>query len=132
MSKKFKSQDYFRYKRLGAKWKKPKGRQSKLRKRKAGSGPFVRIGYKMPAKPAPVMVKSMKDMTGKDATVIISSSLGSRKTVLLWEKAKELGIRIANMKKVKKALKIAKGIETRKAKSVPGTESKAGKEPKAD
>ena len=54
---KFKRQDYFKHKRLKIKWKRPKGRQSKLRVKKSGSGMKVSIGYGSPKKEKPVLIK---------------------------------------------------------------------------
>ncbi|MBI3190422.1 hypothetical protein HYZ41_01825 [archaeon] len=48
MSKRFKSQDHFRYKRLGKRWRRPVGWQSKLRLKKGGSGMSVAVGYRSP------------------------------------------------------------------------------------
>ena len=150
MSKEFKSQDYFRYPRLGTKWRRPKGRQSKLRKKKGGSGMLVSIGYGTNSKSRFMIdgarftvVRTMKDLKGAEDAVIISSSLGGRKTKAIAEKARQLNLRILNMKKVLKAERTEKMIavnkelrkkrKEKKAKAVKARKEKEkGKEPKSE
>ena len=43
--RKFKNQDYHRYRKLKKGWRKPTGRQSKLRKGKSGNSRKPKIGY---------------------------------------------------------------------------------------
>ncbi|WP_461461273.1 eL32 family ribosomal protein, partial [Methanobrevibacter sp.] len=45
MSKQFKRQEYARYKKLGDKWRKPRGRTSKMRRYEAGKPKMPAIGY---------------------------------------------------------------------------------------
>jgi large subunit ribosomal protein L32e len=150
MSKRFKSQDYFRYPRLGTKWRRPKGRQSKLRKKKGGSGMLVSMGYGTSKKSKFMIdgarftiVRTMKDLKGAEDAVIISSSLGGRKTKAIAEKARQLNLRILNMKKVLKAERTEKMIavnkelrkkrKEKKAKAVKARKEKEkGKEPKSE
>lgn|SRR3989338_1329656 len=115
MSKHFKSQDYFRYPKLKKRWRKPVGLQSKLRLKNGGSGMRPAIGYGSPPKPAPALIRSMGDFE-KDCSngIIFSSMLGSRKTALLAAKAKDLGLTVANMKKVRRASKLQAHIKKRK------------------
>ncbi len=115
MSKRFKTQDYFRYKRLGKRWRRPVGLQSKLRVKKGGSGMKVAVGYGTAAKPQPILVRNEKDFE-KDCSsgVIISSSVGAKKTIKLAAKAKELGLTVVNMKKVKRASKLQSELEKKK------------------
>jgi large subunit ribosomal protein L32e len=114
MTKRFLRQDYTVHKRLKRKWRKPKGRQSKLRVRKGGSGKKVSIGYGKKKKEQPVIVKDLKALENIKGDIIISSGLGSRKVIMISKKAKEAGIKILNMKKVKKALKKEKLLELKK------------------
>ena len=123
MSKRFKTQDYFRYPRLGRKWRRPKGRQSKLRKRKGGSGlrPSIGYGTKLSERNRIsgmrfALARSLKDLDGAKEAIIISSSLGARKTKALADRAKELNLRVLNMKKVRKSEKRASAIKDRKEK----------------
>ncbi|MBS3050622.1 MAG: hypothetical protein J4400_00535 [Candidatus Aenigmarchaeota archaeon] len=115
MSKRFKSQDYFRYPKLGKRWRKPKGLQSKLRLEKGGSGMKAAIGYGSPHTPQPLLVTSMKDLE-KDCSngIIFSSRLGSKKTAVLAAKTKELGIKVVNMKKARRATRLAAALKKKK------------------
>ena len=112
MSKKFKPQDYFRYPKLGKRWRRPKGLQSKLRIKKGGSGMKPSVGYGSPWKPRAALIANEKDFQ-KDcsAGVLISSGAGSRKTLMLAAKAEELGITVLNMKKIKRAKKLSAEIK---------------------
>ncbi len=121
MSKKFKSQDYFRYPRLGTKWRRPKGRQSKLRKGKGGSGMRVSMGYGTKAEEKNTIngmkfsvVKSVRDLESAKEAIIISATLGAKKTNLIAERAKQLNLMILNKKKAKKAERMEKEIAKRK------------------
>lgn len=111
MSKRFKTQDYAKFKKLGIRWRKPSGRQSKLRVKKTGSGMLVKVGYgtaksirgKIQGMDAPV-ISNISGMAGKKA-VIISSSVGLRKAKAILEKAADLGIKVLNGRRVKDGLK---------------------------
>lgn len=115
MSKRFKSQDYFRYPRLGKKWRRPKGLQSKLRLRKGGSGMHTAVGYGSPYMQQPAVIANVKDFE-KDCTkgVLISSGVGSKKALILTAKAKELGIAVLNMRRVKRATRLEKDLKARR------------------
>lgn len=129
MSKKFKEQDYFRYPRLGRKWRKPRGRQSKLRLRKGGSGIRPSIGRGKERKAINLVrglrlvnVSSAGQIAGiENAAILISGPVGMKKTLEIYNAAKEKGLKVLNMKKVKKALKkekdIQKKLEEKRAKS---------------
>jgi len=139
MKRKFLRQDYYKYRRLGLKWRKPKGSESKLRKSKRGSGLLVKIGYSSPNKGRinnlyPVIVSNPKavETINKDKQIIIvSSDVGARKAFAIFEKAKSLGINVLNRKKLKRAEKIAKAIETKK-KAEEAKKKTAAKEKKEE
>ena len=111
MSKRFKTQDYAKFKKLGIRWRKPSGRQSKLRVKKTGSGMLVKVGYrtaksirgKIQGMDAPV-VSNISQLNGKKA-VIISGSVGLKKAKAILEKAANLGIKVLNGRRVKDGLK---------------------------
>lgn len=133
MSKRFKSQDYFRYKKLGKRWRKPVGLQSKLRLKKGGSGMKPAIGYGSKHAEQPTVIRSMSDFENCTKSVVFSSALGAKKTSLLSARAKELGIRVLNMKKVKHASRIEKQLDkkrqsTRKEQEKKEKEAKSAKE----
>ncbi len=117
MSKRFKTQDYFRYKKLGKRWRRPVGLQSKLRLKKGGSGLKVSIGYRTSQKALPTLIRNEKDFE-KDCSsgAIFASSLGAKKTSLFAAKAKELGITVLNMKKIRRASKLTEQIKKKRAK----------------
>src|SRR3989338_8406987 len=123
MSKKFKTQDYFRYPRLGDRWRRPKGHQSKLRKSKGGSGMLVSIGYGTKHSERHVIsgikyaiVSNINQLGTTDAkAVIISSGTGAKKSIEIASRAKELGIKVLNMKKVRKSIKVEKSISDKKS-----------------
>jgi len=122
MKSKFLRQDYFQFKRLGKKWRRPKGRQSKLRKEKSGSGLVVKIGYGSAGRNKiknmqPIIVSNPKQLENLDKEkniVVISSNVGAKKVSEIADRAK--GFIILNKKKIKRAEKIAKTIETKRKK----------------
>jgi large subunit ribosomal protein L32e len=125
MSDDFKRQDYFRYKRLGKKWRRPVGLQSKLRIKKGGSGRMVAIGFgtkntdKFKIAGASVAwVHSVDDLAKIDnaTAVFIASGVGGKAVLKITEKAKELNIRILNRKKVKRAKNLLKALDKKKIK----------------
>lgn len=115
MSKNFKTQDYFRYKKLGKRWRKPVGLQSKLRLKKGGSGMRPAMGRGTANKPLPLLVYNVNDLQ-KDVSngILIAGSVGGKKTAAIAAKAKELNIKIINMNKAKSAMKLKKSIEKKK------------------
>ena len=132
MSKRFKPQDYFRYPRLGIKWRRPKGLQSKLRLKIGGAGKLVAVGYGTNSEKRNTInglkyavVSNVKQLEESDAkAVIISSSTGSKKALEISEKAAGLGIKILNMKKVRKSRAILKNLQDKKAAASKGAGKK--------
>ena len=47
-NKRFKRQEYARYKKLGIKWRRPRGKTSKMRRYEAGKPDMPAIGYRTP------------------------------------------------------------------------------------
>ena len=131
MSKRFKTQDYFRYKKLGKRWRRPVGLQSKLRRKKGGSGLHVSIGYGSPGKKLPAIIFNENDFQ-KDCTggVLIGSTVGSRKAVALAAKAKELGLTVANMRRVGRASRLQAELAKNKEKKSTKEKEKQEKEKK--
>ncbi len=127
MSKRFRTQDSKRYKKLGMRWRRPVGSQSKLRKRKAGAGMKVSIGYGTPKRQGVVLIRNEADfLQDCSAGVLLASGVGSKKVKILAEKAKELNIVILNRKKVKRALRMekAKKKDEKKKKKTEAKETK--------
>lgn len=105
MAKKFVRQEYFRYPRLGMKWRKPKGHQSKMRREKGGSGLKPKIGYKSPQTEIPV-IQNINDLEKhKGKKVLLASQMGLKKKRAAIEKAQELGITLLNAGRQKKRIK---------------------------
>lgn len=107
MSKQFKRQEYARYKKLGEKWRKPRGRTSKMRRYEAGKPKMPAIGYGSPKKSRnlhpsgyeDVLVYNLKELENLDPAsqaARISSSIGKNKKSMMLEKASELGIKVLN------------------------------------
>ncbi len=134
---KFKRQDYFRYKKLEDKWRRPRGRQSKMRKCKGGAGKMPRIGYgtkkeekgkiKIDGKllnPVLITNLSVLEKIGKNDVGIISSALGLKKVEKIKKIAKEKGIMILNKKRFKALMKRENEIKKKKQKEKQKTEKK--------
>jgi large subunit ribosomal protein L32e len=103
----FKRQEWFRYKKLGDKYRKPKGKTSKRRRYESRKPAMPSIGYRTPRKirglhPSgyqDVLVCNMAELEKLDPVTQagrISSTVGTRKKITMLEKAKELKIKILN------------------------------------
>ncbi|RLF91609.1 50S ribosomal protein L32e [Thermococci archaeon] len=104
---KFVRYEYFRFKKLGDKWRRPRGKDSKVRIGMKEKPPRVKVGYRKPRTirgfhPSgyrEVLVSSpsqLSDVNPEAEAVRISSSVGKRKRAEILSKAKELGIRVLN------------------------------------
>ncbi|MDR0900943.1 MAG: 50S ribosomal protein L32e [Methanobrevibacter sp.] len=107
MKKKFKRQEYARYKKLGIKWRRPRGKTSKMRRYEAGKPAMPSIGYGSPKTTRglhpsgfkDVLVKNMSDLESLDPETEagrISATIGKKKKEMMLDKASELGIKILN------------------------------------
>jgi large subunit ribosomal protein L32e len=107
MKKKFKRQEYARYKKLGIKWRRPRGKTSKMRRYEAGKPAMPAIGYGSPKierglHPSgfkDVLVRNMSELENLDPDTEagrISASVGKKKKEIMLTKASELGIKILN------------------------------------
>lgn len=107
MAKRFKRQEYARYKKLGDKWRKPRGRTSKMRRYEAGKPDMPAIGYGTPKDTRylhpsgykDVLVRNLKELESLDPATEaarLSSSIGKNKKSQMLEKASELGIKVLN------------------------------------
>ncbi|MEW5760020.1 MAG: 50S ribosomal protein L32e [Candidatus Thermoplasmatota archaeon] len=103
----FKRQEWFRYKKLGEKWRKPKGIHSKMRKHKKYRPPIVSIGYRGPKEvrgihPSgfeEVLVYNTKDiekLNPERQAARIGRTVGLKKKLEIEKKAVELNLRILN------------------------------------
>ncbi len=110
MSKKFKRQDSVRHFRIGkngkVKWRRPKGRHSKMRERRVSYPRVVVIGYKTSKKLSgringlyPKLVHNTKELlkVGKDEIAIIAK-VGAKNKLNMIKLAQEKNIKVLNLR----------------------------------
>jgi len=109
---KFRRQEWFQAKRLGEKWRQPRGLDSKMRLCRKGKPAMPSIGYKSPKEIrglhpsglAEVMVRNPKELEKIDPkkyVARIASAVGRRKRDAIIKRAQELKIRVVNPRGVK-------------------------------
>lgn len=105
--KKFLRQTARAYRRLGRKWRKPRGSQSKMRRKERGKAKMPSIGYGRPKHmrglhPSglrEVLVHNLKQLEKIDAkseAIKIASKVGKKKRAEIVKGAKELKVKILN------------------------------------
>jgi len=93
--------------RIKKKWRKPRGRDSKLRQKEKSKGAWVNIGYRSPKKLRGLHPSGFKEMLIQNLNDVqkidskkqagrIAHTIGKRKRQLILEKAKEMNIKILN------------------------------------
>jgi len=103
----FLRQEWFRFPRLGEKWRRPRGMHSKMRRHVQYRPNVVSIGYRGPAKvrglhPSgfqEVMVwnpEQLEKVDPKVQAVRVGGSVGFKKRQAIEQRADELGIRVLN------------------------------------
>jgi large subunit ribosomal protein L32e len=103
----FKRQEWFRYAKLGEKWRKPKGIHSKAKRCIKRRSPNVDIGFRGPASvrnlhPSgfeEVLIHNVDGLEGidpKKQAVRIGGTVGTKKRMAIENRAAELGIRVLN------------------------------------
>lgn len=103
----FRRQESFRHRRLGVKWRKPRGKQSKLRIEMKVRGRLPKPSYSSPKSVRgldrsgyrPVRVFCPGDLEGIDPgkeSIVISGSVGKVKRGAIIKKAKSLKLRVSN------------------------------------
>jgi len=103
----FKRQEWFRYKKLGEKWRRPKGMHSKLRRRIKYRPPMVSVGYRAPKKVRglhssgfeEIMIHNPSQLEGMDPkrqAARVAATVGYKKRLEIEKKASEMGIHILN------------------------------------
>ncbi len=112
MVKKFIRQDYMRYSKIGKgrkklqKWRRPKGRHSKMRLKRKSYPASPNIGYASPKKElgkingmSPVLVHNLKDMRSleKNNLIIISGKVGAKKRLEMIKLAEEMKLKVHNL-----------------------------------
>ena len=119
-------QDAHKKVKLGEKWRKPKGIQSKMRLHRKGYRKSVSKGYKSPVLIRgalsnglfPVYVDNLSKLESVDPktqAIIIMAKTGIRKKIDIIKKAQELKINIANVKDPIKYLKEVEDKQKQKA-----------------
>jgi large subunit ribosomal protein L32e len=100
-------QESWRYDRLAENWRKPKGKDNKMRKQKAGVPPIVKIGYRGPRAARGLhpsgytdnLVHNVSELAGLDPkrdAARLGHTVGKRKRLQIIAKATALGIKVLN------------------------------------
>ena len=127
---KFVRQESWRYDRLAENWRKPKGKDNKMRKQFSGVPPIVKIGYRGPKAARGLhpsgftdhIVFNVNDLARLDATkdaARLAHTVGTRKRKEILAKAANLGIKVLNPGKLPSQTKDRK----KKIKSVEQSEA---------
>jgi large subunit ribosomal protein L32e len=138
----FVRQESWRYKKLASNWRRPKGKDNKMRKQVSGVPRLVKVGYKGPRisrglHPSgynDVLVFNTRDLTKidpkKDA-VRIAHGVGNKKRIDIVTEATKLKIKILNPGKIE-AKKLPEKVETKAKKEAEAkVETKPKKEAEA-
>ena len=108
MSKKrFKRQEWWKYKRLRNRlsWRRPRGSKNPMRRKVWGRPPLPEVGYRKPRKirglhPSGLAealvhnVRELEELDPKKYIARIAGGVGARKREEIIKRAKELGIRV--------------------------------------
>jgi len=120
MTTKFIRRDSKRYSKLGKnrkklqKWRRPKGRDNKMREKRKSYPATVSIGYKSPKAESgkidgaiPIVVSAPKQLEklDKKTLVIISGKTGAKKRLEIIKMAQEMKLKMLNVKKTEKIIK---------------------------
>ncbi|HEV8406124.1 MAG TPA: 50S ribosomal protein L32e [Nitrososphaera sp.] len=108
---KFIRQESWRYDRLAENWRKPKGKDNKMRKQKSGMPAIVKIGYRGPRVARGLhpsgytdnIVHNMAELAKLDPkkdAARLGHTVGKRKRIGIIAKASELGIKVLNAGKL--------------------------------
>jgi large subunit ribosomal protein L32e len=111
MAIKFLRREYNRYSRLSRKkklkWKRPNGRDNKMREKRKGYAPVVSIGYKRKAeeRATPVVVTNLIQLEKfSKGDKIVVGKMGIKKKIQFAERANEKGVELQNLN-IKRFLK---------------------------
>lgn len=136
---KFFKQDYHKKAKIKWKWKKPRGKHSKIRLCKSGHRKMVRKGYCSPRAVyglhptgfREVIVRNTDDfkkINPKEDGAVIAADIGTKRRIALLKKAKETNITVLNFKDIDKFLNSVE--EKRKAAKEEKEKRKLAKETK--
>jgi len=128
--KKFLRQQATFKKRIKLKWRKPKGRHSKLREKRRGLHKMPGLGYKKKesVRKKPLIIHNLKELesVSKGAKITLSGTIGARKKVALLDACLKKGIIVSNHKNIQdkvKSLKEKKKVKKVKVKPKPKVEA---------
>jgi len=145
MTKKFLRRTWDRYVKLGKgrkkkqKWRRPTGRDNKMREKRKNRPAVVAIGYKGSEKEKRLVVNNLNELKKiKKDEIAVIGNVGKKKKIEIVKVAKEKGIKISNLnlkkflkdvekkEKQKEAKKITKKekVKKRKSKEKKETEKK--------
>ena len=110
MKLKFLRQDYMRHLKLGKnrkklqKWRKPKGRHSKMREKRKGYPISPSIGYKSQKVVTQIIINNLNELKNLNEKnpIIIAKKVGAKKKIEIIKLAQERNIKILNVKGIKK------------------------------
>jgi len=96
-----------KFKRIDSNWRRPRGLQSKKRRKYAAKGALAQIGYGSPAAVrslhpsgyVDVLISSLSELELVDPSyeaIRIAGTIGTKKKTLIRAKAEELGIKVLN------------------------------------
>lgn len=108
---KFIRQESWRYDRLAENWRKPKGKDNKMRKQKSGMPAIVKVGYRGPRVARGLHPSGYTDnvvhnvaelgkLDPKKDAARLGHTVGKRKRIEIIAKATELGIKVLNAGKL--------------------------------
>ena len=121
---KFVRQESWRYDRLAENWRKPKGKDNKMRKQYSGVPPIVKVGYRGPKRSRGFhpsgyidrIVFNVNDLSKLDVNrdaARLAHTVGTRKRKEILAKASSIGIKVLNAGK----LSLEKTKDNKKIKS---------------
>jgi large subunit ribosomal protein L32e len=128
---KFVRQESWRYDRLSPSWRRPKGKDNKMRLQVSGVPRLVKVGYRgpklgrglHPSGYTEVMVYNTNDLKSVDPTknaIRIGHTVGRRKRVAILEEASTLKIKVLNPQRAK----MQHSDQIDKVEDIPEVESK--------
>lgn len=111
----FRRQESWRYKRVSEIWRKPRGMDSKMRKKKKGWPKSVEIGYRGPKAARglhpsgyiEVLIHTVDDVekvNPKTQAIRIAHTVGARKRIEITARSGEMDIHVLNPRAVEKPL----------------------------
>ncbi len=137
MAKKFLRRHTQKLSRLGKsrkkkqKWRKPKGRDNKMREKKKGRPKIVSIGYKNSERKSFPVVNNLKDLEKiSEKSKVKMGKMGNRKRLEILRKAEKKKIEFVNFNKNKFLRKKKRGEKLKKSKKQEPKEKPKDKEKK--